>query len=641
MKRNFLFGLILSLATTGFAQNNDPVIMRVNNKDIHRSEFEYIYNKNNKNSSVEQKTLDEYVDLFVNYKLKVAAAETAGIDTTKTFKREFQEYRNQLKAAYLTDEQADEENIKSVYHRLKENISASHILILVKANAPQSKVKAARAKAEEARQRLLKGESFAKVAREMSQDPSAKRNGGSLGYFTALELVKPFEDAVYNMKKGEISQPVRTNFGFHIIRLDDRRPDVGRAQVAHIFKYISPKAKPAQIEKYKQTMDSIYAELRKGGDFAKLAKACSDDKKSARRGGDLPTIGLHQTPPAFEKMAFSLKEGEISAPFRSQSGFHIIKMKKRIALPSYEKSKENIARKLTHLGRGNKGKDILIARLKKDYHFQLDSVKMLEIKNTYHQLLQSYQDKTIQKPKAIKGTLFSLAGKTYTLPNGFLDKIIGRNTNINKALKDYIDQSVLNYEDRQLENKYPEFKHLMQEYRDGILLFSISDQEVWKKAAQDTLGLEQYFKAHKKLYRWDNPHFRGIALECKNKNIFKEAKKLLKKLPEKEWTKTLRKTFNNDSIKQIKASYGMYVKGDNPIVDQIVFKTGKYTAKEKFPYVNVIGKKLKKGPELYTDVRGLITSDYQNALEKQWIEELRKRYPVEINKEVLETVNKH
>lgn len=641
MKRNFLIALIFSMAYTGFAQSNDPIVMRINNKDIYRSEFEYIYNKNNKNSSIEQKTLDEYVDLFINYKLKVAAAEAAGIDTTKAFKREFESYRNQLKAAYLTDEQADDINLRSIYQRMKENIAASHILIMVKKNASKEKVAAAKAKATKARQRILKGESFENVAREMSEDPSVKKNGGYLGYFTAFDLVQPFEDAVYNMQPGELSQPIRTNYGYHIIKVIARRPDAGKARLAHIFKYIRRKETPAQVAKLKQSIDSIYAELRKGGDFEKLAKSCSDDKKSARRGGDLPLIGLHQTPPAFEKVAFSLKKGEISAPFRSQSGFHIVKMKERVMLPPYEKMKENIARRLAQYGRGNKGKEVLLARLKKEYHFHLDSAKIVEIKTSFQQILQSYQDKTIKKPAIVKGALFVLAGKSYALPSDFIDKTIQKGTNIDKALTTFIENQVINYEDSQLERKYPEFRHLMQEYRDGILLFTISDKEVWKKAAQDTLGLEKFFKTHKKLYNWDNPHFRGVVVQCKDKKVYKAAKKLIKGIPENEWSKTITKALNNDSVKVIKVKYNMYVKGDDPIVDKLVFKTGEYAVDKTYPYTKVIGTTLKKGAELYTDVRGPITADYQNELEKRWIENLRLTYPIEIKQEVLETVNKH
>lgn len=640
MKKNLFFTAALTLATCAFAQQSDPVLMRINDKDITRSEFEYIYNKNNSNNELDKKTLDEYVDLFVNFKLKVAAAENAGIDTTKAFKNEFNGYRQQLAKAYLTDESVDENNALEVYNRLKENIEASHILVRISPEATEEEVNDAYNKAERARQRILNGEAFDKVAREVSEDPSVAQNGGYLGYFTALQMVFPFEDAAYNLKVGEISEPVRTDFGFHVIKVTNRRPDQGKVLVAHIFKYLPQDASKEREQEIAAKMDSIYAVLQQGADFAELAKTYSEDKGTATRGGELPWIGLHQTVKEFEDVAFSLQKDEISKPFNSPNGMHIVKLLDRKAIEPFAEKKDEIVRRLNRQGRGNKGVEALVARLKNEYGYTFNDEVAGKAKIALERLAEMKKDSTLSAPAAISGSLFVLGGKEYPVQE-FVAWADNRTENADKLLNDYVNKKILAYEDSRLEKKYPDFGHLMQEYRDGILLFEISNRQVWDKASKDEEGLAAYFKENKSNYAWDAPRFKGIILHCTDKNVAKEAKKLTKKNPEDEWVNVIRKTLNNDSVTVVKVTKGLYVKGDNKYVDKLVFKTGSFEPVKDLPFTTTIGKLLKKGPETYKDVRGPVTADYQNYLETAWIKELRDLYKVEINEEVLKTVNNH
>ena len=595
MKKNFFLIAALTLSVSAFSQQPDPVLMKINNKDITRSEFEYIYNKNNSNNELDKKTLDEYVDLFVNFKLKVAAAEAAGIDTTKAFKNEFQGYRQQLAKSYLTDDSVDEQNAKEVYDRLKENIEASHILIRVAPDASKAEVDDAYNRAERARQRILNGEAFDKVAREVSEDPSAAQNGGALGYFTALQMVYPFEEAAYKMKVGDISEPIRTDFGFHVIKVTNRRPDQGKVLVAHIFKYLPQDAPKEKEQEIIAKMDSVYGALQQGADFSELAKTISEDKGTASRGGELPWIGLHQTVKDFEDVAFSLQKGEVSKPFHSPNGMHIVKMIDRKDIEPFAEKKDEIIRRLNRQGRGNKGVEALVERLKKEYNYSPDSGVIAQAKAAVERFAEMKKDSTLSAPAAIAGNLFVLAGKAYPAQE-FVSWASARTEKADKLVEEYASKEILAYEDTRLEGKYPDFGHLMQEYRDGILLFEISNRLVWDKASKDEEGLAAYFKENKSNYAWDAPRFRGIILHCTDKNIAKKAKKLTKKNPEDEWSSVIRKTLNNDSVTVVKVTKGLYIKGDNKYVDKLVFKTGSFEPIKDFPYTATVGKLLKKGP---------------------------------------------
>ncbi|WP_321438776.1 peptidylprolyl isomerase [uncultured Bacteroides sp.] len=640
MRKDIVLFAGLALSTCAFAQQKDQVLMRINNKDITRSEFEYIYNKNNSNNELDKKSLDDYVNLFVNFKLKVTAAEAEGVDTTKNFRDELQGYRHQLTKSYLTDDSVDVAYAREMYNRLKENVEASHILVRCKPDATPEDSLNAYHKAERARQRILKGEEFEKVAREVSEDPSVKQNGGNLGYFTALQMVAPFEDVVFSLKKGEVSKPVRTDFGYHVIKLTNRRPDMGKVLVAHILKFLPQDVTREQENKAKIQIDSIYDALQKGADFATVAKKCSEDQGTASRGGELPWIGFRQTVKEFEDVAFSLNKGEISKPFRSPSGLHIVKLIDRKPIESFEEKRDEVIRRLERQGRGEKGVDALVEKLKKEYNFSFNEKGVNEVKSLMRNIQAGKDSLTSAQAKSLSGDLFTLGGTNYPI-KGFIDWAKSHPGNVQKQLNGYAHSSILSYEDNQLEQKYPEFGHLMQEYRDGILLFDISNRMVWDKASKDEKGLATFFEENKANYKWDSSRFKGIIVHCKDKKTAKAVSKLTKKNPEEEWVSVIRKSLNNDSTTVVKVEKGLFVKGDNKYVDELKFKSGKADPVKDYPVTIVIGKLLKNGPESYKDVRGPVTADYQNYLEADWIKELRDKYKVEINQQILKTVNNH
>ncbi len=640
MKKEIILFVGLTLSTCAFSQQKDQILMRINNKDITRSEFEYIYNKNNSNNELDKKSLDEYVDLFVNFKLKVAAAEGEGVDTTRAFRDEFLGYRQQLAKSYLTDESIDEANARVIYERLKENVETSHILIRCKPDATSEDTLAAYRKAERARQRILNGEDFEKVAREVSEDPSVKQNGGNLGYFTALQMVAPFEDTAYSLRNGEVSKPVRTEFGYHIIKTTNRRPDMGKVLVAHIFKFLPQNVTKEQEKKVMAQIDSIYGALQQGANFEELAKKCSDDKSTAQRGGELPWIGFRQTVKEFENTVFSLEKNEISKPFRSPSGMHIVKLIDRKDIEPFEEKKDEIIRRMNRQGRGGKGVEALVERLKTEYHFVYDDNGVNAVKNLMKNIQAGKDSLTSANAMKLSGDLFVLNGTNYPV-KGFVNWARSRQGSAEKLLKEYTLNSVLDYEDSRLEQKYPEFGHLMQEYRDGILLFDVSNRRVWDKASKDESGLATFFEENKANYKWTSPRFKGVIVHCKDKKTAKAVKKLTKKNPEEDWANVIRKSLNNDSVTVVKVEKGLFAKGDNKYVDKDKFKGGNIEPLKDYPVTIVVGKMLKNGPESYKDVRGPVTADYQNYLEADWIKELKGKYKVEINQQILKTVNNH
>ncbi len=470
------------MSTMAMAQT-DPVVMTVNGVPVPRSEFEYSFNKNNGEGVIDKKSVDEYVDLFINYKLKVAAALDARLDTLTSFREEFAMYRDQqVRPAMVTDADVLAE-ARQMYERTKEMI-------------------------------------------------------GPKG------LVLP----------------------------------------AHIFLSLSTKATQAEQDRIKNRIDSVYRVLKAGADFAELARKVSEDKGSAVNGGQLPTwIAPGQTFKEFEDEAYALQKGEMSRPFLSPLGYHIILMKDRKQLEPFDSLKATIVRNIEQRG-----------------------------------IRERIAEQKIRE-------MVDNSGGTLT------------------------QEALMSRKADSLGAADPEMKYLIQEYHDGLLLYEISNREVWEKAAKDEAGLAAYFKDHKKDYAWSEPRFKGIAYHVKNKADVKAVKKCVKKLPFDQWADALRKTFNPDSVIRIRVEKGLFKAGDNRTVDSLVFKvapSGKAGQSDPgilkdYPINAVFGKKLKKGPEDYTDVRAQVVADYQDMLEKAWVYDLRRRYSVSVNKDVLKTVNKH
>ena len=588
MKKSMLFlaGAMMSI----MAMAQSETLMTINGKPVSAEEFLYIYEKNNQAGAMDPKSMDEYLEMFINFKLKVAEAESQGIDTTAAFKKELKGYRAQATPKYLQDDQAIDSLVRLSWRHMSKDRRAAHIAIQCPASASAGATDSALAKIKEARERVTLGrqvmkgkgkkakpvrekpEAFDAVAREISTDPQVQNNGGELGWITPFRYVYPLEEAVYNTPVGEVSEVFRTQYGFHIVLVEEER-DHKEVKAAHIMKMVP--ADSLDAEK-KAQIEEIAKKVTKDN-FAEVAKMESDDRGSSSRGGELGWFGKGMMVKEFEDAAFGLQPGEISKPVRTQYGWHIILKEDERGIQPLDSIRPQILRQVQRDDRMKEAEKSFIAKVRREYNLPAEMS----------------------------------------------------------------DADVKAYADEHLEAKYPDLKNLVQEYHDGILLFEVSLREVWDKAAKDTAGLENYFKANKKKYTWEAPRWKGYVLQCKDKSSAKAAQTIVKSANPDSIQSYIARRINNDSVTNVKVQHGLWEQGKNPAVDKfgLKVKNAEFKANEQLPVVVCLGKKL-KAPEVWSDEKGKVTTDYQDFLETEWIKKLREKYPVEINQEVWEKIRK-
>lgn len=642
MKRIALFLFSSLFIANVIVASEDPVIMKIGNKDITKTEFEYIWSKNNTNNTIDKKSFNEYIDLFVNFKLKVAEAESQGLDTTNAFISELDGYRRQLTTPYLTDKKAEEIIVQQTYDRIRKYVEASHILIKVLQDASPEDTLAAWNKINAVYAQAAKGADFAKLARENSQD-NVKDEGGYLSFATGFKYVYTFENAVYNTHVGAVSQPFRTQFGYHIVKVHSTRDAGGRYRSGHILKLVPKDAPKENQDAAELAIYKIYKAIKDGGDFQKFAETESDDQNAAANRGEYGLMYCGSLPIEYEDEVYKLKIGEYSEPFRSKYGWHIVKALEFLPYPSIEEMKEDINGIIGRDERSMFAKNALVEKLKKEYSYSLVSENFIAFEKAWDALRKNQDSTAIKALRKSNSPVFELGGSLYPQKSfsQFIDKKASGTNNMKSLFNEFVNEKVLAYEDSKLEKKYPEFGHLMQEYRDGILLFEISNREVWDKATKDTAGLISYFANNKKKYAWEKPRFKGFIISCTDKNVAAKAKKLMKGIPNDSIAVVLRRNLNTDSTTVVKIEKGLYSAGENPATDSLIFNLKNSKKDKTFTVQFLKGKMLKKGPESYMDVRGLVISDYQTYLEKVWIDGLKSKYNVIIYEEVVNTVNKN
>lgn len=626
------------------AQNNDYVI-EVNNKKISKTEFLQIYLKNNQQPKFDKKSIDEYLELYKKFKLKVLEAEALGYDTLPKLKKELQGYRKTLATPYLIDKQENQKVVEEAYKRLQKEVKASHILIRLEGNASPEDTAKAYAKILNIKKRVESGEDFSKLAKELSDDPSAQTNAGDLGYFTAFQMVFPFEEAAYSTPVGQISSIVRTRFGYHILKVVDQRPARGIMKAAHIMIAVKRDGNTEDIAVGKKKIDEIHTKLLAGEKFEDLATNFSDDPGSSEKGGKLPEFGSGTTTrmvPEFEEVAFQLKNnGDFSEPLQTDFGFHIIKRLELMPLASFDIMKKELQTKVNRDDRSKKTQTVLINKLKVEYAYTDVSKKGLKwfvkhIDSNY------YKGKWNADKLKNDELLFSLKGIKYSqkqFANYLISnyRAVSKTNNkelVNKQYDNWVSSEILKYEDSQLENKYPEFKALMQEYHDGVLLYEIMTDKVWNKANKDTTGLKNFYEGHKMDYQWKD-RIDAMVYECLDKNIANQVVKMLKN--DTITSKHILTKLNEKSELNLKVKTNKYEISEVSYLKGRTFKLGTnpiYEFGGKF-YVIKVSQLIPAGPKLLIDAKGLITSDYQNYLEQEWLKELARKYSFSINEPVI------
>lgn len=647
------FAVFVSLS---LKSQKDPVLMTVDGNDVHQSEFIAIYTKNNPNPKYDKASLDEYMDLFIKYKLKVTEAENLKMDTISKFQRELAGYREQLSEPYLTDKEVNEQLVRDAYFRTTNQIKASHILIQdVNAKEasrnPKPAGQAELDKINSIRDEIVSGRiSFEDAAVKYSQDPSAKTGKGSLGYFGAFQMVYPFEEAAFNTKVGEVSEPVKTRFGYHLIKVDDQRKTRGQILTAHIYIKAPENTSEKEVAQAKRKIDEIYQRLQKGEDFSDLAKKYSEDKTSSSNGGKLNWFSEGKLLPKFEEAAFALENnGDYSKPVRSSYGFHIIKRLDYKPVPPFEQMEGELTRKIAKDARSNKSKASFINKLKKEYHFKDYSHKwIVDLTNEYLKpdsledvdfsgRIEKYYDNLAFK-YSIKGGW--LAKKTKVYAGDFIDLLINKTKNVKLNVQEEYDawvaRTLMDFERSRLEVKYPEYKALMKEYKDGILLFELTDQKVWKKASRDTTGLKAFYEANKNDYMWS----KRADVEIYTSNEEDIIKKAMSMANSGKNGNEILKESNQTSELNLNLDSDIYeIEEKEELKDKKlkVGVNGPYKLDNKFYFIKV-HRLIDPEPKKLEDTRGMVISDYQNQLEKEWIKELKEKYPITINEKVLYSV---
>jgi peptidyl-prolyl cis-trans isomerase SurA len=651
MKQIFISLLMIAFGMTAMAQEISDIILEVGDEQVTTAEFLHIYTKNNRHQELSYAldSLSAYMDLFVNFKLKVVEAKAMGLDTLKSFRKELSGYRTQLAQPYLTDKSVEDELVREAYERSKYDVKASHILIKIAPEVSGKDTLDAYNKAKMVRQKLLDGGDFGELAKQYSDDESVRYNQGSLGYFTVFGMVYPFESAAYNTPLGEISDIVRTRFGYHIIKVEDKRPAKGRIRVAHIMVLLPKEATEEQKAQAQERVDMIQKKLDAGESFEELAKEFSEDRRSGRQGGLLPWFGVGgKMIPEFENAAFQLNEvGEVSNALRTSYGYHFIKLVDIEPIGTFEEQKMQLKNRITNSARASRSKTVLVERLMDDYN----AVVHDEAFNAVSEMITDsifYGKWDAQPAYKMKNVVFSFADAEYTQEDfaRYMTKFNRKSEPkvlshfVNQKFEDFQEKMILLYEEENLENKYEKFNFLMKEYHDGILLFDVTDRKVWSKAVKDTLGLEAFYEKNKENYQWDT-RYEVHVLSADDKKVRKKVLKHIKKNPEADWAE-IDSIFNaSDSLAVVKEHWTVYEAGDNHFADELAEEYAKQLEKKGevttlMDDSRVLDMCLRK-PSLkkLEEARGVITADYQNHLEKQWIKSLHEKYEVKIHEDVL------
>jgi peptidyl-prolyl cis-trans isomerase SurA len=745
--------------SAGALAGSGPAIETLGSYKVPASEFGYVYKKNNGTAPDygTRQSVTDYLTLYTNFRLKVLDAEKRGLDTTQAFHRELDGYRQQLAQPYLTEKGVTDQLVREAYNRMGQEVNASHILIRVAPDASPADTAVAYQKVTTLRQRVTSGgEDFSAVAGKTSEDPSAKENGGKLGYFTSMQMVYPFETAAYLTPVGQVSQPIRTRFGYHIIKVNDRRAAQGEIKVAHLMVRVTPQAPKTDSTTAHKKINELYGRLRKGESWDKLVTQFSEDAGSAANGGELPPFGTGRMIPSFEEVAFKLqKPGDVSAPVQTPYGWHIIKLLEKQPVPSFATLEPTLKSKVAKDSRSELNRTAFLKRIRQEDQFvEIPSAKALAFAQADTALVKGRfkfnpATMTASGAKASKNTvkaggdklpLFTIKGKPY-LVSDFLTYVQQNQRPrptaqpafaMQQLYDQYVDQSLTEFEKNSLDTKYEDYRMLVKEYRDGILLFQLMDEKVWTKAIEDTAGLRKFFLANQANYQFGQ-RARGTVISAATPQLLARAQRelatrrypvagragtvlvhfkpgtvalatsngtavlsdLAKRMDQdtaliatvaghikrgessalarqrataaidyltktskierrrlavapasaatadgdtrltvySNATSVLETNLNTQNPLAVQIQERTFQKGDNKVMDDYLTRpAGTYKIqRDGRHYAIVVKQSLPAGPKALSDARGQATSDYQNYLEKQWIEQLRQQYPVKVN----------
>ena len=648
--------LFLSVAGSAplWAQSPDPVLFTVKNNPVHLSEFRQIYAKTNQEKAdFSEASLLDYLDLYINFKLKVQRGYDLRLDTTQAFTTEFEGYRRQLAAAYLVDKEVTGKLIREAYERMQQEVDISHIFIACDKNAKAADTLRAYNRALNLYKMIHSGAAFGQLARDSSEDKSAKENSGKLGYVTAMlpDGYYNMEKAIYMAKPGEVLPPVRSNSGYHVLQVHQFRPARGEVEIAHIL--LRKGNSEEENTKKRLRADSTYTALKNGADWDLICAGVSEDKMSAGKSGNIGFFGINRYQRAFEDAAFALQnDGEISTPVETSIGWHIIKRVSRRGVDNFEKLQRPLGERIKRDSRIEAAKQSMIGRIRQEGNYQeYPGVLAKWIAGQVDSVFLTYRWKPDPAKPQTPLQRYGNA-QTYTVADfeefctrASRDRMRGFGNplkeTVDKLYSVWSEEAALQFEESQLENKYPDYKSLIREYREGMLMFDAANLEVRDRANADSAGLEQYFKQNlAEKYKWgerarvsiytlksDNPE---LLLKVRDFAAQKPADAVLKEFNEKENVLTvLEKTFEKGKNKDLN-----YIWKAGSLTNA---KTDPVTKTITFTKVEEI---IPPTPKTLDEARGYALADYQDYLEKQWLEKLKTEYPVKIDEAVFKNLIK-
>lgn len=759
-----IIALLLNACTgTKPTITKEAVLFQVGNYPTTVPEFKYEYEKSNTNadSLYVRKSVEDYLDLFINFKLKIADARSQQLDSTEAFRKEFATYEEQLTQPYLTDQNVTDSLARQAYERMKEEVNASHILIKIGEESDPADTLKAYNQMLEIRKKAITGEDFGELALANSQDGSVGSNRGNLGYFTGLQMVYQFENAAYQTKVGEISPIVRSQYGYHILKINNRRPASGRVSVAHIMIQLGRKATKDESDNAQKRIDEIYQMLQKGEDWDKLCKQFSDDATSKNQSGKLPDFKTGEVLPEFEEVAFALKTPqEISKPIKTAYGWHIIKLLEKKPIPPFNEIETSIKQDIAKDARNKLSKSALVEKIKRENAF-VEYPKPIQeaLKRADERLLKGSWSYTSTEPLMVE-KLFSLKNKQtktqqiFTVKD-FFDFVYEKQVP-KPEIKDpkyylllyyskFKENSILSFEKKNLPVKYNDFRLLLNQYREGMMLFQMMTDKVWEKGIQDTTGCRQYFLKNRQNYQWekranvviykvaneiamaelkpylskniyptnafsaDKLYFEkaDVSLDEESLKIIQSIADVMKKNPklkievsghadpaenkrlaeqrisavvkyltfkQVDMSRIITKDFgitkpvsNTDRSKNrrieftyfstakadlealinqsnplnLKITEGTFQKDDIEPLNKIEWKPGLQTIQEKgLTYVVEILDIKEPRLKDYDEARGFVITDYQKFLEQEWLTDLKKKFPLQINQAEVEKLIK-
>jgi len=646
--------LVLSaiLASAFFTEGRAQTIFTYGNTPVSESEFLRVYKKNNATQKVDfsEKAIRDYIDPYALFRMKVEEANLQHLDTTSSVASELDNYRKQLSKSYLTDDEVTTRLVKEAYERSKEELHVAHILLLTK---PQSDTAAIKKQIDSLYDQITMHKAdFATLAKEFSEDKGSKANGGDIGFMSALQTVYPFENAAYNTPVGKVSQPFRTQFGYHIVKVLERRPTRGEVKVAHIRISTPKSAGEAGVTAARLRIDSVETQLKKGASFESMVKKYSDDKFTTDKNGEMPAFGVGRMPASFEQAAFALKNpGDISKPVQTDYGFHILKLIEKYPLKPFDSVKKQLKIKVENDSRAQQARDIYFAKVKQNNGYKEYPAAYASFAQQLSVIPDTGKNMSLFTKDMFKnGTnlMFTIGGKNYT-QDDFVSfaftttrgRLMGPKDMVFRDLYSmYTTKVVTDFQEHKLVEENPEFKSLMQEYRDGIMLFELMDRNVWGKASRDSAGLMAFYETRKDKYQWE-PGFKGSVYTFKNEAVLKEAEKLLAKkgMTNEELVKTLNNEKQTDAVSIVQGHYEFSKFTDVPR-EQIVAGKPSPAVKKGDKYIVVKADEVftTPVPKTFAEARGYVISAYQDNLEQEWNKALRSKYPVKVNEEEVKKI---